>query len=156
MPNSPTIIRTTLGATQTCTLFGAEVGNSSISGTTYLSVGYGIDVKDLWRRNLLVLIGFFFLFQLTQVFILEFFPVCFFRLSKFDHTEYGNISNTGGISRSTSLQEKQKRPRSLMQNFVKRNYIWMMFARNKVDCRTKKSKSNKSVDCRILLKVISV
>lgn len=52
-----------------------------ISGTTYISAGYGIDVKDLWRRNLLVLIGFFIFFQLTQIFILEFHPVSSFRSS---------------------------------------------------------------------------
>ena len=61
--------------------------------------------------------------------------------SKLDHTEYGNISNTGWISRSKSLQEKQKRPRSLMQNFVKRNYIGIAFARNKANCWTEKSQS---------------
>ena len=69
-----------------------------------------------------------------------------------------NISNTAWISRSTSLEEKQKRPRSWMQDFVKRkrNYRRMTFARNKVpvDCRTQKSQSNKSVDCPILLKFI--
>ena len=70
--------RDTLGVNQTCTLFGSEGGNRLTSGTSYLSAGYGIDVKDLRRRNLLVLIGFFFLFQLTQIFILEFFPVCSF------------------------------------------------------------------------------
>ena len=77
-----------------------------------------------------------------------------FRSSNFDHTEYSNISNTGWISRSTSLQEKLKRPRSSMPIFVKRNYIRIMFTRNKMDCRTQKSQSNNSVNCPILLKLI--
>ena len=78
----------------------------------------------------------------------------FLCLSNFDHTEYGIIRNTGSIPRSTSLQEKQKRPRSLMQNFLKRNYIEMTFARNKVDCWTEESQSNRLADCPILLKLI--
>lgn len=31
-------------------------------------------MSDLWRRNFLVLLGFAILFQLTQVFLIEFFP----------------------------------------------------------------------------------
>lgn len=32
-------------------------------------------MNDLWRRHLSVLIGFFLLFQLTQILVLEFVPV---------------------------------------------------------------------------------
>jgi CDR ABC transporter len=133
----PQYFRAELGPNQACTLFGSQ-GNVT-SGAAYLSAGYGIDVKDLWRRDFLVLIGFFILFQLTQIFILEFFPVCSFRFSNFDHTEYGNIRNTVWISRLTYLRQKQKRPKSLMRNFAKRNFIGIMVARNKVHCRNKES-----------------
>lgn len=63
-----------LGPNQACTLFGAKSGSDIISGADYLAAGYGLDVNDLWRRNLTVLIGFFLLFQLTQILVLEFVP----------------------------------------------------------------------------------
>lgn len=63
-----------LGPNQICTLFGAIPGQQIVSGRNYALVGYGLDVSDLWRRNLLVIIGFMLLFQLTQVLLIEFFP----------------------------------------------------------------------------------
>ncbi|KAF7797165.1 hypothetical protein EIP86_008357 [Pleurotus ostreatoroseus] len=63
-----------LGPNQVCTLFGAEPGSSVVHGPAYVSAGYGIDVADQWRRNFLVVVGFFFLFQLTQVLLIEFYP----------------------------------------------------------------------------------
>ena len=42
-----------------------------------MNIGYGLNVSDLWRRNFLVLVGFFLLFQLTQVLLIEYFPVCY-------------------------------------------------------------------------------
>ncbi|KAJ7103152.1 ABC-2 type transporter-domain-containing protein [Mycena belliarum] len=63
-----------LGPNQACTLFGSDIGSSIISGTSYLSAGYGINVSDIWRRNLLVLFGFLILFQITQILSLEYFP----------------------------------------------------------------------------------
>ena len=67
--------RDQLGPNQACTLFGAKSGSNIISGADYIAAGYGLDVNDLWRRNLPVLIGFFLLFQLTQILVLEFVPV---------------------------------------------------------------------------------
>jgi ATP-binding cassette, subfamily G (WHITE), member 2, SNQ2 len=64
-----------LGENQACTLFGAESGSSTISGSNYVSVGFGMDVADLWRRCFVVLLGFVILFQVTQVIALEYFPV---------------------------------------------------------------------------------
>lgn len=64
-----------VGPNQACTLFGAENGSALISGVNYISASFGIDVKDLWRRNLPVLIGFFIAFQITQILALEFYPV---------------------------------------------------------------------------------
>ncbi|KAF8913195.1 pleiotropic drug resistance ABC transporter [Gymnopilus junonius] len=63
-----------LGPNQACTLFGAQGGSNIISGTSYISAGYGLDPKDLWRRDFPVLVGFFILFQLTQILALEFYP----------------------------------------------------------------------------------
>ncbi|CCM03667.1 uncharacterized protein FIBRA_05811 [Fibroporia radiculosa] len=66
-----------LGPNQACTLYGASSGQSEIPGRTYVDIGYGIMVTDLWRRNFLVLLGFFFLFQITQVLLLEYYPQYF-------------------------------------------------------------------------------
>jgi ATP-binding cassette, subfamily G (WHITE), member 2, SNQ2 len=67
--------RNNLGPNQACTLFGAQSGSNIITGSNYLSVGYGINVGDLWRHNFLVLLGFFIAFQVTQLIALEVFPV---------------------------------------------------------------------------------
>jgi len=64
-----------LGPNQACTLFGSKGGANVISGSSYISAGYGLNVDDLWRRNLPVLLAFFIFFQLTQLFVLEFYPV---------------------------------------------------------------------------------
>ncbi|THG96948.1 hypothetical protein EW026_g4983 [Hermanssonia centrifuga] len=63
-----------LGPNQICTLFGSTPGDTDVSGHSYISAGYGLNTSDIWRRNFLVLVGFFFLFQLTQVLLIEFYP----------------------------------------------------------------------------------
>ncbi|KAF7337580.1 Pleiotropic drug resistance ABC transporter protein [Mycena sanguinolenta] len=63
-----------LGPNQACTLFGSNPGDSSVFGESYISAGYGLNSVNLWRLNFLVLIAFMFLFQLTQILALEFFP----------------------------------------------------------------------------------
>ncbi|KAK0208987.1 ABC-2 type transporter-domain-containing protein [Desarmillaria ectypa] len=65
---------TELGPNQACTIFGAVSGNDIVRGEDYISVGYGLDSNDIWRRCLLVLIGFMIAFQITQVIALEYFP----------------------------------------------------------------------------------
>lgn len=72
-----------LGPNQVCTLFGSSPANPEVSGRSYISVGYQYDVSDLWRRNFTVLLGFFILFQITQLVSLEYFPVSSHRLSLF-------------------------------------------------------------------------
>ncbi|KAF8627130.1 hypothetical protein AX14_011386, partial [Amanita brunnescens Koide BX004] len=64
----------TFGPNQACTLFGAVSGSNIITGADYLRVGFGLDVKDIWRRNFPILICFLIFFQLTQVMALEFYP----------------------------------------------------------------------------------
>ncbi|KAG7452088.1 uncharacterized protein BT62DRAFT_882231 [Guyanagaster necrorhizus] len=65
---------TELGPNQVCTIFGGVSGSDFVRGKDYISVGYGLDSKDIWRRCLLVLIGFMIAFQITQVIALEYFP----------------------------------------------------------------------------------
>ncbi|KII93944.1 hypothetical protein PLICRDRAFT_36161 [Plicaturopsis crispa FD-325 SS-3] len=63
-----------LGPNQACTLFGSSPGSEIISGSSYINVGYGLHVSDLWIRNFLVLLAFTLFFQLTQVLVIEFLP----------------------------------------------------------------------------------
>lgn len=71
-----------LGPNQACTLFGSSSGQDIVPGRSYIQVGYQYDVADLWRRNFLVLLGFFIVFQATQLIALEYFPVCLRLLCK--------------------------------------------------------------------------
>ncbi|KAK7025463.1 ATP-binding cassette transporter snq2 [Paramarasmius palmivorus] len=100
-----------LGPNQACTLFGATGGDEFIPGSSYVTAGYGIYVSDLWRRCFLVLVGFFFAFQLTQVIALEFFP------------QY-NVNFGAGIfakeneetKRLNQLQQEKKAAKRLQKN----------------------------------------
>ena len=77
MPRNPPGLNkypTDVGPNQICTLYGAVPGQQTVRGRDYVDIGYGLNVSDLWRRNFLVLLGFVFLFQLTQVLLMEFFP----------------------------------------------------------------------------------
>lgn len=56
-----------------------------VSGPAYLSVGYGLDVKDIWRRDFTVLLGFFIAFQITQMLLIEYYPVCRCSRYRFDY-----------------------------------------------------------------------
>jgi ATP-binding cassette, subfamily G (WHITE), member 2, SNQ2 len=55
-------------------LFGATGGSDIIPGADYLKVGYDLDIANLWRLNLTVLIGFFIAFQVAQYLALEYYP----------------------------------------------------------------------------------
>ena len=46
-----------------------------MAGRDYLNVGYGLNVDDLWRRDFTVLLGFFIAFQITQMLLIEYYPV---------------------------------------------------------------------------------
>ncbi len=63
-----------LGPNQICTLFGAIPGQQIVSGRNYVSLGFGLNVTDIWRRNFLVVVGFLILFQITQILLIEYFP----------------------------------------------------------------------------------
>ena len=64
-----------VGPNQACTLYGATSGQTRITGSAYISSGYGLESADIWRRNFLVLLGWFFVFQLTQALAIEYWPV---------------------------------------------------------------------------------
>ncbi|KAF8131532.1 pleiotropic drug resistance ABC transporter [Boletus edulis] len=61
-----------LGPYQVCTLFGAQPGSDVIVGNDYLEAGYGISTADIWRRNLVVIIGFLIFFLFAQVIAIEY------------------------------------------------------------------------------------
>jgi len=60
-----------LGPNQVCTFFGAQPGQPYVKGTDYISVGYQLDVKDIWKLNFVVLIVLFVVFQVTQAIAME-------------------------------------------------------------------------------------
>ncbi|KAJ7492238.1 P-loop containing nucleoside triphosphate hydrolase protein [Mycena latifolia] len=64
-----------LGPNQACTLFGSTAGSINVSGSEYISAGYGLNAANMWKRNLLVLLGFLIAFQITQILSLEYFPI---------------------------------------------------------------------------------
>ena len=63
-----------VGPNQACTLYGARPGSSTVGGADYIKAGYTLDVGDLWRRNFLVVLGWFF-FILPQIFVIEYLQV---------------------------------------------------------------------------------
>ena len=65
----------TLGPNQVCTLFGARPGSIIVPGSDYVSAGFTLNTKDLWRRNFLVLLGWFILFIFTQLLVIEYLQV---------------------------------------------------------------------------------
>ena len=64
-----------VGPNQACTLYGAQPGSNTISGADYIKAGYTLDVDDLWRRNFLVVLGWFFFFIISQMFVIEYLQV---------------------------------------------------------------------------------
>ncbi|KAH9837328.1 ABC-2 type transporter-domain-containing protein [Rhodofomes roseus] len=91
-----------VGPNQICTLYGSNPGESVVSGASYLDDGYMLNTADLWRRNFLVLVGFFLLFQLTQVLLVEFYPVYF---GSAGVTIYSESAETK--ERNKALQERK-------------------------------------------------
>lgn len=56
-----------IGPNQVCTLFGSQPGSNIVDGSAYIQSGYAMDVADLWRRNFLVLLGFFIFLQVSAL-----------------------------------------------------------------------------------------
>lgn len=61
-----------VGPNQACTLYGATPGVDTVDGASFLSAGYSLNVHDLWRRNFIVLIGWFLFYQIAQVLLIEY------------------------------------------------------------------------------------
>ena len=80
MSYAPHLLRERLGPNQACTLFGASPGDYIIKGRSYIATAYKLNADDLWRRNFVVLLGFFIFFQLLQMFIIELYPRYSFNL----------------------------------------------------------------------------
>jgi len=66
---------------QACALYGATPGLNTVGGASYIAAGYSLNVHDLWRRNILVLIGWFLFYQIAQVILIEYLNVSLFRVS---------------------------------------------------------------------------
>lgn len=61
---------TELGPNQVCNLFGAQPGQSAVTGSQYIFAGYEYQTKELWR-NLGILAVFFVGFGALQVLAME-------------------------------------------------------------------------------------
>ena len=64
-----------LGPNQACTLYGAAPGLDAVDGASYISAGFSMNVHDLWRRNFIVLFGWFLFYQIAQVLLIEYLNV---------------------------------------------------------------------------------
>ena len=64
-----------VGLNQACTLYGATPGLETVDGASYISAGYTLNVHDLWRRNFVVLVGWFLFYQLAQILLIEYLNV---------------------------------------------------------------------------------
>ena len=67
-----------VGPNQACTLYGATPGLDTVDGASYIAGGYFLNVHDLWRRNFIVLIGWFLFYQIAQVLLIEYLNVSLF------------------------------------------------------------------------------
>lgn len=64
-----------VGSNQACTLYGAQPGSSVVSGADYVKAAFALNVDDLWRRNFIVIVGWFFFFIIAQVVVIEYLQV---------------------------------------------------------------------------------
>jgi ATP-binding cassette subfamily G (WHITE) protein 2 (SNQ2) len=64
-----------VGPNQACTLYGSVPGSIIVKGGDYINAAYQLDTADLWRRNFIVMIGWFIFLQFTQVIAIEYFQV---------------------------------------------------------------------------------
>ena len=70
-----------VGPNQACTLYGATPGLDTVDGASYITAGYSLSVHDLWRRNFVVLIGWFLFYQIAQAILIEYPNVSWFHIS---------------------------------------------------------------------------
>lgn len=60
-----------LGPNQVCTFFGAQPGQTVVHGSDYINDGFQLASSDLWKRNFVVLVALFLVFQVTQYIAME-------------------------------------------------------------------------------------
>ena len=72
-----------VGPNQACTLYGATPGQDTVDGASYIAAGYSLNVHDLWRRNFIVLVGWFLFYQIIQVLLIEYLNVSPFYIPMF-------------------------------------------------------------------------
>ena len=70
-----------VGQNQACTLYGATPGLDTVDGASYAAAGYSLNVHDLWRRNFIVLVGWFLFYQIAQVLLIEYLNVSLLNIS---------------------------------------------------------------------------
>jgi ATP-binding cassette subfamily G (WHITE) protein 2 (SNQ2) len=78
-----------VGPNQACTLYGATPGHDTVDGASYIAAGYSMNVDDLWRRNFIVLVGWFLFYQIAQVLLIEYLSVSpFYTSSVLDGADF--------------------------------------------------------------------
>ena len=103
-----------LGPNQACTLYGATPGLDTVDGAAYISSGYTLNVHDLWKRNFLVLIGWFLFYQIAQVLLIEYLNVSSLRIPSVS----SKLTFRSGFIRASGcrdLQEGERGDQSLEQ-----------------------------------------
>ena len=100
-----------LGLNQACTLYGATPGLDTVDGAAHIPNGYTLNVHDLWKRNFLVLIGWFLFYQIAQVLLIECLNVSFPHISGVSLKLTLLVRVHTGERMSRSSGEKTRRPR---------------------------------------------
>jgi len=101
-----------VGPNQACTLYGATPGLDTVDGASYIAAGYTLNVRDLWRRDIPVLIGWFLFYQIAQVILIEYLNVSLFSyLGHFDRADSGCFflkgSSGGGYVATFSREDPE-------------------------------------------------
>ena len=100
-----------VGPNQACTLYGATPGLDTVDGASYVAAGYSLNVHDLWRRNFIVLVGWFLFYQIAQVILIEYLNVSLLGISgvSMGLTPLFRAHTDERMSRSS--EERTQRPR---------------------------------------------
>jgi len=105
-----------VGPNQACTLYGATPGQDTVDGASYIAAGYSLNVHDLWRRNFVVLVGWFLFYQIAQVLLIEYLnvsPLHIWSVSDGADTVYSGVIWVCG---RRNLQEGEPRDQSSEQD----------------------------------------
>jgi len=100
-----------VGPNQACTLYGATPGLDTVDGASYVSAGYSLNVHDLWRRNFIVLVGWFLFYQIAQVILIEYLNVSLLGISGVSMEPMPFVRVHTDERMSQSSEGKTQRPR---------------------------------------------